>query len=630
VIKPVLLSVSLAAAALFPAAVRSAAVTETLILDATDAPRQVWHAALHVPLAAGGEVTLVFPKWKPGNHGPTGQVGNLGMLRATASGATVPWTRDANDLWTFHFAVPANASSIDLTYDLYEGAPSGGDMSAHIGVLDWNQVVFAPQGAAMRDVMVAATIALPAGWTEATALPLATPAPAFSMPSGTVRFAPVTLETLIDSPLYCGDEERVVPLTSANGMTNEVDLFGESASDIDPTAAQVDRWKALVTQTDRLFGARHWTHYHFLVSLSDTIPPNGVEHHQSSADRGPERYLSDPDIYRAMADLLPHEFTHSWNGKYRRPAGLITDTFQQPQNTEGLWVYEGLTDYYGVVLAQRSGLAEPGQFEDTLASNYAELDAEPGHRTRSLGDTAKMQVINRVTPGSYAFFYERRGSDYYPEGVLLWLDADTIIRSRSHGARSLDTFAQRFFGGPDVPGTVIGYTRADLIAALQATEPYDWATFFRTRVDDVLPHPELGGITRGGWRLVYSPDRTDWQIREERNGGSLDATYSLGASIGSSGNVPYTIEGMPLARAGIGAGTRILGVDGLTFSVARLRLAIQAAQHSQAPISLIVDDRGVVRSVDVPYHGGERYPRLVRDPALPDMLAAITAPKGSR
>jgi len=327
---------------------------------------------------------------------------------------------------------------------------------------------------------------------------------------------------------------------------------------------------------------------------------------------------------------LPHEFTHSWNGKYRRPAGLITDTFQQPQNTELLWVYEGLTDYYGVVLAQRSGLAEPGQFEDTLASNYADLDAEPGHRTRPLGDTAKMQVVNRVTPGSYAFFYERRGSDYYPEGVLLWLDADTIIRQRSHGARSLDTFAQRFFGGPDVPGTVIGYTRADLIAALQATQPYDWATFFRTRVDDVLPHPELGGITRGGWRLVYTPERTDWQIRQERSSGGLDATFSLGSSIAANGTLPFTIEGMPLARAGIGAGARIIGVDGLTFSVPRLRLAMQAAQRSSKPIALIVDDRGIVRAVDVPYHGGERYPRLVRDPAAPDLLAAIAAPKDAR
>jgi predicted metalloprotease with PDZ domain len=241
-----------------------------------------------------------------------------------------------------------------------------------------------------------------------------------------------------------------------------------------------------------------------------------------------------------------------------------------------------------------------------------------------------MQVINRVTPGSYRFSHERRGADYYPEGVLLWLDADALIRRRSHGTRSLDDFAQAFFGGPDVPGTVIGYTRSDLIAALDRVEPYDWATFFRTRVDDVLPHPELDGITRGGWRLVYASTRTDWQIRQERLGGGIDATYSLGAAIDRDGSVPFSIDGMPLAVAGIGAGAKILGVDGLTFSAARLRLALARAQRDPAPIVLIVDDAGVVRCVNVAYHGGERYPRLVRDSSQPDLLAAITRPRAPR
>jgi predicted metalloprotease with PDZ domain len=614
-----------------PSTACAAVVAERLTLDAVDAPNQVWHASLAIPVTpADGEVTLVFPQWKPGNHAPTGQVANLGMLRATAGGSEARWTRDPNDLYTFHFAVPAQTTELDLAYDVYEGTPSGGDMSAHIGILDWNQVVFAPLHAAMRDVTVAAQIALPPGWTAATALPPATPAAPFAMPSGTLQFAPVTLETLIDSPLYCGAYERVVPLTSADGMTNEVDLFGESPADIDPTAAEVERWKRLVAQADRLFGGRHWRHYHFLLSLSDTIPPNGVEHHESSADRLPERYLSDPNLYRSGADLLPHEYTHSWNGKYRRPAGLITDTFQQPEDTELLWVYEGLTEYFGQVLTARSTLGEPGAFEDVLAENYAQLDVEPGHRTRPLGDTTKMQVINRVNAGSYAFSFERRGADYYPEGVLLWLDADTLIRQRSHGRRSLDDFAQRFFGGPNVPGTVVGYTRADLITALDAVLPYDWAAFFAVRVDAVLPHPELAGITRGGWQLVYTSARSDWQIRQERDHRWIDATSSLGGLIAADGSVSYTIDGLPLAQAGIAGGSKILGVDGLTFSPQRLRLAIGQAQMSRAPIAFIVDDAGVVRSVDVDYHGGERYPHLVRDAARPDVLAAITAPVPAR
>ncbi len=607
-------------------------MVERLVIDARDAPNQVWHASLQIPIDVGsvGGVTLVFPKWKPGNHAPTGQVANLGMLRATVAGTPVAWERDPNDLYTFRFNVPPGAAELDVAYDLYEGLPTGGDMSANIGILDWNQVVFTPAGMPMDDVMVSAQIDLPSGWSEATALPLATPAPPFGMPAGRVAFAPVSLETLIDSPLYCGDYERVVPLTAANGMTNEVDLFGESPADIEPTAAQVARWQRLVTQADRLFGARHWRHYHFLLSLSDTIPPNGVEHHESSADRLPERYLTDVDLYRSGADLLPHEYTHSWNGKYRRPAGLITATFQQPEDTELLWVYEGLTEYFGQVLSARSTLGEPGSFGDVLADNYAQLDVEPGHRTRPLRDTTIMQIVNRVTPGSRAFSFERRGADYYAEGVLLWLDADTLIRTRSHGTRSLDDFARRFFGGPDDPGSVVAFTRADVIAALDATLPYDWTTFFRTRVDDVLPHPEMDGIRRGGWRLVYSDQRTDWQIRQERSGRGIDATYSLGSAIGADGSVPFSIAGMPLARAGVGANAKILGIDGLTFSPARLRLALRQATRDRAPLALIVDDAGVVRSVEVDYHGGERYPRLIRDPARPDMLGAITAPRSAR
>ena len=613
-----------------PAGGAGAATTnEVLTIDATDVPRGVLHAKLHVPLPAGGDVALVYPKWKPGNHAPTGQVDNIGMLRATAGDANVAWTRDPNDIYTFHFAAPPGATALDLSYDFYEGAP-GGDLSTKIGLVDWNTVVFAPLGAAMHDVSVAATIVLPAAWTEATALPLAAPAAPFGTPSGTIAFAPVTIETLVDSPLYCGAYERVVPLTSANGMTNEVDLFGEAPDDIDPTPVQIARWKRLVTQADRTFGGRHYTHYHFLVTLSDTIPINGVEHHESSANRLSEHYLTDPFDYRDLAALMSHEFAHSWNGKYRRPQGLITKTFQEPGNDELLWVYEGLNEYLGEILATRSGLLTTAAFEENLAATYANLDLEPGRATRSLDDTAKMQVVNRVTPGSGAFADERRPADYYAEGELLWLDADTLIRTRSHGKRSLDDFLQRFLGGPNVPRTVVGYTRPDVIAALQATLPYDWATFFRTRVDDVLLHPEIGGIIRGGWKMTYTDAPTAWQAREEQAFGYLSTRPSLGGTIKNDGTIAYADSGTPLARAGIAHGAKILGVDGLTFTPQRLRLALRDARHARAPIVLIVDDAGVVRTVDVDYHGGERYPRLVRDPSRPDLLAAIAAPKAAR
>jgi predicted metalloprotease with PDZ domain len=600
---------------------RAAAVPSLqLSVDATDAARQVWHAHLRVPVGGGGDVVLVYPKWIPGNHGPTGPIANLGTLHAQAAGSPVAWTRDPIDPYTFHFAVPTGATMLDLRYDLFEGTATGGNMTAELAVLDWNQVILYPQNAGIRDVMVSADITLPPSWSAATALPLARARPAFEPLVGHADFAPVTLETLVDSPLYTGAHERVVPLVDADGMTSEVDLFGETDSDIEPTSLQVAHWRNLVAQADALYGWRHWRHYHYLVTLSDAESGRGLEHHESSANGVPERYLTDPDVYEDESDLLPHEYTHSWNGKYRRPFGLMTTNYQIPMVDDDLYVYEGMTQYWGIVLAQRSGLAEPGTFEETLANYYATLDAEPGRLTRPLLDTARAQGLTRASQSPSGRF-ARRAEDYYTEGALIWLDADTLIRERTHGKRSLDDFARRFLGnGHASAPMVIGYSRADVIAGLNTVLPYDWTTFFRTRVDDIAVHPPLGGFVRGGWHFTFTAQRSDLQLRRERASRGINATYSLGSSI------PFTIEGMPLARAGIPAGSKILAVDGQEFSPDRLRLALRAAQTSSAPITLIVDDLGVVTSFAVPYHGGERYPHLVRDPDRSDVLAHITAP----
>jgi len=632
VIKTALVSAALFAAVLIPAAVSAAGSPEILSVDATDAPNQVWHARLRVPVTGGTDVALAYPKWIPGNHGPTGPIGSLGAMRATVNGAAVAWTRDLNDVYTFHFPVPAGAHELDIAYDLYEGGgggPSGGggggNMSAQLAVLDWNQVVLYPRNANIHDVNVKADITLPGGWTEGTALPLAAAAPPFGKPSGHVSFGSVELATLVDSPLYMGAHERVVPLADADGMTSEVDLFGDTENDVEPTSVQIAHWKNLVAEADVLYGFRHWQHYHYLLSLSDVISGRGLEHHSSSANGLGERYLTDSDLYANGSDLLAHEYTHSWNGKYRRPAGLVTKNYQDPMIDDGLWVYEGMTQYWGIVLAARSGLAEPGAFEQTLAGYYASLDAEPGRHARPLIDTARAQGLTRAaqSPSGRA---QRRGEDYYIEGALMWLDADTLIRERTHGRKSLDDFARLFLGnGKNTPPMVIGYSRADVIAALNAVLPNDWTTFLRTRVDDVTDHPPLAGITRGGWRFVFTSDRTDQQIRRERASRGIDASYSLGSTINFDGVVPATIETMPFARAGVAPGSKILAVNSQAFSPERLRLALRAAQHSSAPIRLIVDDLGVISTINVNYHGGERYPRLVRDRGTPDLLSKIAA-----
>jgi predicted metalloprotease with PDZ domain len=613
------------AAALGWPAVARAAVSETLSVDATDVPSQVWHARLRVPLAHGGDTELVYPKWIPGAHGPVGPVASLGSLRASVDGKDVAWARDPDDVYAFHFAVPAGASELDLRYDFFEGGAGPGNITGQLAVLDWNEVVFYPHGAGIRDVTVTPDITLPAGWTSATALPPVLPAG--TLPRGHVQYAPVTLETLVDSPLYCGAHGRAYPLASGAGMTNEIDVYGETDADIDATPDQVSHWQRLVAEADALYGYRHWQHYHFLLTLSDAESGRGLEHHSSSANGTRERYLRDPDLYALNSDLLPHEFTHSWNGKFRRPAGLDVHDYQQPMIDDGLWVYEGMTQYWGIVLAQRSGLSDPGEFQQTLAAYYAQLDAEPGRQARPLVDTAVAQGLTRAAQSPSGRF-ARRGEDYYNEAALMWLDADTLIRTHTHGKKSLDDFARAFLGfGRNTPPMVVPYTRADVIAALDRVDPYDWATFFRTRVDEIALHPPLAGITRGGWRFIYTAMPNRFQQMRERTNNTIDMTYSLGSTIGADGTVAFTIEGMPLARAGVPPGAKLLAVNGEAFSLERLRIAVDAAVHDGKPLGLIYDDLGTIRSASVPYHGGQRYPQLVRVPGTPDLLAAIAAPK---
>lgn len=623
-IKHVLASAVVGVCLLYPASAPAAAPL-LLHVDASDAARQVWHAGLTVPVDRPGPLTLVYPKWIPGNHGPTGPIANLASLRASAAGTEVRWTRDPNDVYAFRFAVPSGATSLDVRYDFYEGGTPA-NVTGQLGVLDWNAVLLYPQGVRVHDTAVQADIALPPGWTGATALPRAGAAP-FTSLRGNVRFAPVSLETLVDSPLYCGAHERIFPLLDRDGFTSEVDAFAESDGDLDATPAQVRRWKNLVAEADALYGARHWRHYHFLLTLSDGEAGRGLEHHESSANGLTERYLVDPDAYAAGADLLPHEYTHSWNGKYRRPVGLLTPDFQAPMVDDLLWVYEGMTQYWGYVLAARSGLSERGAFIESIAESFAQLDLEPGRQTRPLLDTARAQALTRAAQ-SPAGRFARRGEDYYTEGALMWLDADTLIRERTHDKRSLDDVARLFFGaGGTTPPMVLGYTRADVIAALDAVYPFDWTTFLRGRVDAVTTHPPAGGIARGGYRLVFSRERTPAQQRRERVNRSLEALYSLGSTIANDGTVPFTVETLPLARAGVPPGAKILAVNNAAFSTERLRIALDAATKTTAPIALIVDDLGVISTHVVDYHGGQRYPRLVRDRARPDRLTAIAAPK---
>jgi len=606
----------------FAVAGAQSAPAVTLALDARDVGRDVLHVRETLPVH--GPITLVFPKWIPGEHGPGGSILELVNLRMRAAGKPVAFKRDDLDNFAFHVDVPTGASSLELTFDhLY--APQGDSTTPNLAVVNWVDAVLYPKGARAADVQIAPSITLPDGWQFGTAL-------VTTATSGTTTtFAPVSLETLVDSPVDAGRYVRKIPLYDKNGTLNEAVIVADSPSSYDLKDSTIADMKNLVIQADALFGVRHWRNYHFLITLSDTTAHFGLEHHESSDDRINANTLTDENALQSSGDLLPHEYTHSWNGKYRRPAGLATPNYQEPMQDELLWVYEGLTQFYGQILSFRSGFRKIDDYPDYIAQIAASLDTEPGRATRPLVDTAIAIPVARGSSGTYNGL--RRGGDYYPEGAMVWLEADQIIRQQSNGQKSLDDFARAFHGGAaDTAPAVVPYTRNDVIAALNAVQPYDWEAFFDTRVDSVQPHLSMDGIEKGGWRLVYNDTANKYIRFRETNSrfAGIDTRYSLGAQFGGDGRVIDVFPNTPASRAGLAPGMSVLAVNGKRFSTGALRDAIKGAKtDASARIALIANDAGFVKLATIDYHGGERYPHLERIADRPDNLTASVQPKAA-
>ena len=591
-----------------------------LNVDASNVTQGVVHVRETLPVEPG-PLTLYFPKWIPGEHGPTGRIENLVDLRVTAGRTVVPWRRDTLDLYAFHIDVPSGTTTLEVAFDQIRYGRNGERLgtSDKIAIIGWNDLVLYPAGVPVAKIEVRPTITLPAGWDYATALSQE------RREGAAIEFAPTTLEMLVDSTLDAGQFSRKIPLVSGDGWTSELDLFADDPAALDVSDATVTKYKRLVREALALYGARHWRSYRFLVTLSDVIGFHGLEHHEESDDGASERYLIDDDALQAGADLLPHEFNHSWNGKYRRPADLTTPDYQRPMQTDLLWVYEGMTQYYGQVLAFRSGLEDAKYVPDVYALLAASLDTQPGRLTRPLLDTAVSAPFLYEAGGAYGSL--RRGVDFYPEGALLWLDVDTIIRAGTNGRRSLDDMARAFFGGHNTGPIVVPYTRDDVIAALNAVYPYDWARFFRERVDEVQPHPPLDALTRAGWRLVYKDEPSAFERLRDGRDNAVPARYTLGISLSSSGMISDVLVGSPGAKAGLAPGMRIVAVNGRAFSRDVFEGAIKAAKGSTAPIDLLVENAGYFRDYPVEYHDGPRYPRLERIPGTKDLLTAITRPR---
>ena len=610
-----------AASAVFARAAESHPPPIRLDVDARDAARKLFHARLTIP-AAPGALTLLYPKWLPGEHGPTGPIADLAGLTITAGGRPIPWTRDPVEMYAFRCEVPAGAAEIEVSLDYLSPASaglfsSGSSATEKLAVLSWNTVLLYPAGADPDRVLYEASVRLPAGWSYATSLAREGDA------SDPVRFAPVSLSVLVDSPLLAGSHFRVVPL-STEGIAHRIDIAADSEAALEMNAATQAAYRRLVAETGALFGARHYRHYDFLLTLSDTVAHFGLEHHESSDDRVAERSLIDEDLRKAnLNDLLSHEMVHSWNGKYRRPAGLMAGRFDQAMKGDLLWVYEGLTQYLGEILAARTGFLTEEQYREYLAIVAAEMDAQKGRSWRPLRDTAvAAQILYEARPDWASW---RRGVDFYAESSLLWLEADTLIRRESGGRKSLDDFCRLFFGGVSGPPAVVPYTAEDVFAALNQVLPWDWKRFWTERLDSTAPHAPLGGIAAGGWRLGWTDTPSEMQrAREEAAGKITDVRYSVGFAVGEDGLIPDVVPDSPAARSGVGPGMRLLAVNGRRWSRDILREAIRASKSR--PIELIVENGEFLGTHRLEWTGGERYPRLERDAARPDLLARIVRP----
>ena len=593
-------------------------ISERLRVNAADAPRNILHSTVTIPVAPG-PVTLVYPKWIPGNHRPTGPIQNLTGLHIKAKGQELDWQRDLVDMWAFHVQAPAGVSELEVSFDTLTYYGKNSAASSKVLDLNWNQVVLYPKDTPSDAVRVRASIELPEGWKFGTALATA------SQSGNAVEFQPVSLTRLVDSPLVAGFWYRRVQLSSrAESPEHAIDMVGESEESLAITDKDVASYTQLVGETGRLFGARHYEKYQFLWTLSDQTQHHGLEHHESSDNATGEDVFSDPNSHNLEADLLPHEFVHSWNGKFRRPAGLATLNYQEPMKGDLLWVYEGLTDYLGNILAARIGLRSPEQFRDNLAYTAAMLDHRAGRTWRPLQDTATSVQILFTAPPQWVNW--RRSADYYPEGYLIWLEVDTLIRRQTNEQKSLNDFCRLFYGGPSGPPTVVTYKFDDVVATLNQVAPYDWARLLRERLDSKSPRAPLVGIENGGWKLTYTDQKNSTMEAAEKTGNALDLSFSLGMVIGKDGDIGDVIPGSPAFTAGLGPGMKLIGVNGRKWSKDVMLAALRAGAHSTQSLALLAENGDYLNTYQVDYHGGERYPHLVRVEAQTDLLSEIIKP----
>ena len=591
--------------------------------DLTDAPRKLYHAEIDLPVKAG-IVDLTTPEWIPGNHRPTGPVEDITGVVFTANGQTLTWRRDDTDLYEFHVTVPAGVTTLHAHLDCIVTTR----VTQKMAILEWEKLLLYPAHTPVKDIPVQPSVKVPEGWGIGTAL---TPTDGYDPQhpkGGTTHYAATTVEQLEDSPIFTGLNFREFALAPEVTPKHYIDVVADEPEDAQLRPSLLAELSNLVREAGAAYDSRHYNVYHFLLMLSDHTPGEGLEHGQSSDNGTNEKDYSDDAHQLAAADLLPHEFTHSWNGKYRRPYNLYQTDFEKMEQGSLLWVYEGLTQYLGNVLAARSGLKSQAQYLDGIAVTAALLDNTPGREWRSTEDTAIAASILRGGNPTWANW--KRGQDYYFEGELLWLDADTLIRKLTGNKKSLTDFLHIFLGkGGNTGPLIVTYDRKELIDDLNQVVKYDWATFLHDRVDNINPRADVAGIEQGGYKLIYTdkPTASDKLLASARGPrGGINVWYSIGIRVSSEGNISDVRWNGPADKATLVPGQKIIAVNGTVFSGDALREAIRAAKSKPDPIHLIIQSETAVSSIDLNYHDGERYPSLQRIEGTPDYLNDITKP----
>lgn len=597
----------------------------TLDMDATDIDRRIISVRQTIPVAGAGPLVLLYPRWIPGNHAPVGPVDDIGDLQITANGQPLPWVRNTVNTNAFQVDVPAGVSSVEVSFKWLtpiEGAQGRIVFTDEMLNVQWEKAVLYPAGHFSRQITIQPTLRLPAGWQYGTALETT------SFQNGVATFAPLSLEHFADSPVFAGAHYRQVDLDPGGRSPVRMNVVADAPSMLTASDEHIERHRELVDQADYLFGARHFNHYDFLVAVTDKLGGIGLEHHRSSENSVDTDYFTEPASTLADRDLLGHEYVHSWNGKWRRPADQLTPTLNDPLQNSLMWVYEGQTQYWGLILTARAGLMSKQQALDVFA-NTAAVYAEdnPGRTWRALQDTTNDPIIAQRRPQPWSSF--QRSEDYYREGAMIWLDADTLIRERTNGRKSLDDFAEAFFGPQDGSWDPAPYTFADVTSTLNGVQANDWATFLRTRLDAVgvnAPTP-LGGIQRGGYRLVWRETPNDYSKALNTELERVDFSYSLGLSLNPANRVTAVRWGSPAFEAGLTSGWEVVAVNGRAASAAAIGEAITASKGNTTPIEMMLKKGDRFRTIRFDYHGGLRYPHLERIPGTPDRLGDILAPR---